>query len=412
MYKDETIHIIGAGIAGLMLGYFLKKKNHPFIIYEKSDRVGGLIHTRKTEWGIIETAANGIMPSEIWDTMMKDLELKTLSYSPSAKNRYIYKEGVAQKFVPPIAKLLSFLTKSFYKKSKTYETIADFGNEYFGSKFTQEVIEPALGGIYAAKASELSLELILPEIYNVLDQQKNLGVALIKKIGGMAGAKGTQSFEGGMQAWIDRLADYLKDHIQLNYELEKLENFKNYIFCTPAYVTRSYFAEVPSIYSSLSFVFYQKIISVKVFFKKSDIRNFDEGFGVLFPRLVNIHSLGILYNHCIFNENFAPDIASFTCIINPDFYNIFSKKTDQEIFTIVRQDLLKYISQVPDQCLQMQVDRIPNAIPLYSPSLASSLHSLRNDFSHLDGLGIFGNYTGVISIRNMAESAKAFADSL
>lgn len=395
-----------------MLGYFLKKRNHPFVIYEKADRVGGLIHTKQTALGSIETAANGIMPSAIWDTMMQDLELQTLPYSQSAKNRYIYNDGVAKKFTPPIGKMLSFLTKSFYKKSHAHETIADFGNQYFGAKFTQEVIEPALGGIYAAKASELSLELILPDIYHVLDQHKNLGVALLQKIGAMSSPKGTISFEGGMQTWIDRLAHFLKDDIRLNYELDKLENFKNYIFCTPAYVTRSFFAEAPSIYSNLSFIFYQKIISVKVFFKKEELQNLEEGFGVLFPRHAHIHSLGILYNHCIFNKNFAPDIASFTCIINPDFYNIFSKKSDAEIFEIVRKDMLKYIQKVPEKYLALQVDRIPQAIPLYSPSLARSLHSLREDFSHLDGLGIFGNYTGAISIRNMAESAKAFADSL
>ena len=66
---------------------------------------------------------------------------------------------------------------------------------------------------------------------------------------------------------------------------------------------------------------------------------------------------------------------------------------------------------VPDY-LELIVDKYPYAIPLYSVTLSNHLNQLKDDFAHLDGLGIFGNYTGKLSIRNMAESAHTFVESI
>jgi protoporphyrinogen oxidase len=49
----KTVHIYGAGIAGLLMAYQLKKKAIPFKIYESEKRVGGKIQTRITEFGLI-----------------------------------------------------------------------------------------------------------------------------------------------------------------------------------------------------------------------------------------------------------------------------------------------------------------------------------------------------------------------
>lgn len=38
--KNQSIVVVGAGIAGLTAAYFLKQKGHHPVVLEKSDRVG------------------------------------------------------------------------------------------------------------------------------------------------------------------------------------------------------------------------------------------------------------------------------------------------------------------------------------------------------------------------------------
>ena len=45
--NDRHIHILGAGSAGLAVGYYAKKKGLPFTIYEASNRIGGNAITLK-----------------------------------------------------------------------------------------------------------------------------------------------------------------------------------------------------------------------------------------------------------------------------------------------------------------------------------------------------------------------------
>jgi hypothetical protein len=51
-----------------------------------------------------------------------------------------------------------------------------------------------------------------------------------------------------------------------------------------------------------------------------------------------------------------------------------------------------------------------NGIPLYSPQLNQQLQQIKKDMLHMDGMAIFGNYTGAISLRAMAESASMFVN--
>lgn len=70
MKQDERIIIVGSGLSGLTLAYFLAKKNIETTILEASSRIGGRIQTLK---GTLET------PLELGATWFSDMHLNLLS---------------------------------------------------------------------------------------------------------------------------------------------------------------------------------------------------------------------------------------------------------------------------------------------------------------------------------------------
>ena len=49
---QRHVTIWGAGFSGLILGYFLKDQGYSVTIYEKSNRIGGKIQTKRTGAGL------------------------------------------------------------------------------------------------------------------------------------------------------------------------------------------------------------------------------------------------------------------------------------------------------------------------------------------------------------------------
>lgn len=47
--KTKSYIIVGAGISGLLLGYYFKKANISFKIVEQANQVGGILQTEKSD---------------------------------------------------------------------------------------------------------------------------------------------------------------------------------------------------------------------------------------------------------------------------------------------------------------------------------------------------------------------------
>ena len=109
MSRNPFLHILGAGPAGLSIGYYAKKKNIPFIINERSNQVGGNCRTIKNGDFKFDTGAHRFhdkIPSvnqEIKELMVDEL---LIVKSPSK----IYKDGTMIDFPINFSSLLQSLS--------------------------------------------------------------------------------------------------------------------------------------------------------------------------------------------------------------------------------------------------------------------------------------------------------------
>ncbi len=414
--KDKTYIIIGAGVAGLMTGYFFKKAGISFKIIEKTDRAGGLLQSHQLKNGIAEQAANGFLWNREIEQMAQDLGLELITPNKEASGRFLVRDRELFRYPLSMSETLSLIGGLFVAHNNTFETIEEFGKKQFGDAIANQMLEPAFAGIYGASISQLSFPGAMTKVANVLNSGNRLPMALIRSRGERSredstgkGGSGTHSFKNGIGELTIKLAEYLKENILYNTDGLQFNTPDNHLIITaPAYVAKDFFTG--EVHDILNAVQYLPLHTSTFIFKKSDFKTFKEGFGCLIPRNEDLPTLGVLFNSCIFPNRVVDEEEhiSLTCMLRDEEDVLYSKMTDEEIKDIHCSDLneLFGLEAAP---IEYKVFKWENAIPLYSPELYNNWFTLnyflKNKYPNIN---LFGNYTGEIAIRGMAQSLGKF----
>ncbi len=398
LIKDKPVHIWGAGVSGLVLAYYLKKVGYKVSVYEKSDRAGGKIGTKKTPYGPVEQAANALFLSPDALELLDELKLSPISSALKLK-RHLYING---KYTSPLSlKLITKLLMGWNKKipKLASPTVEEFLLPFLGQGLIDHLVSPSLGGIYASEARELDMESLFPEEIHA----KTYGEFLLnikkrlKKNRGMR-IKGSVSFEGGMQRFIDALTENLKENIQLNYSSPFILQ-ENTIICTDA-TAASELLSGTNYSHELKKITYKKLSTTTVYLKEK-IQSLKESFGVLIPRDQKINSIGILSNKDIFPFNYQ-EYSSYT-FISPEIDELKEK---------IISDLSIMAPEIkPSDFIFAESKLYPQALPLYNKDRREAVNSLHELAKNQAGLVLFGNYVAGISLREMITAAKNFSQS-
>lgn len=401
--QDKSVNIWGAGFSGLVLGYYLKELGYKVTIFERSHKVGGKIHTKKTPNGLVETGPNALYMNADGMDLLKHLKLTPLPASKKLK-RFLMINGKLQR--PMQLSVLSKIALNAHKKPPLISdglTVADFFRPLIGEANIQNFLSPALGGIYATPAENLHFKSVFHDLSSVaqFDSYWDMfGLLLkIKKTKPRLEISGSVSFEGGMQTFINRLAEHLSAEIKLGHK----ESFKikgNTIICTDALAAAELLKELrPEFSTELSRIKYQPLCSTTVF-TKHEIKPIQKAFGVLMPLNNGVNSIGILNNKAIFPAN-NENVYSYTFISR-------NKCTEKQI----KEDIKSIAPSFnPEDIEHMEVNHWDTAIPVYDIQRHLSIKKLHLLGKKEENLAIFGNYVAGISLREMISAAKDFAQN-
>jgi protoporphyrinogen oxidase len=386
--KNGPIHIFGGGICGLLFGYYLKKNNISFELHEKEKRVGGKISSTQSEDGLIESAANAIYSSPELLELLSDLEIDYLLPTPDLK-KLIYRNKRARTFPLTIIEVLKIIPKLFRKipHERFNISVYDFFKPLVGEKVCDEVLSCAFNGIYATPIKELHFKSVFSS--NIKAKTYLSFFLELKKNKPNNFKPKSISFDTGLQALINRLHEYLKDHIVLNSK-QTISLHQNAIICTDANdaatLIRSTHKDLANLLSTIS---YTRLNTTTVFAKEK-LDYLEDSFGVLYPYSED-KALGIINNKAIFKNR----------VNNPNLYNytIISKSLD---YKLDGQQISSYKQTVWDK-----------AFPIYNFERYNTIKQLRVElFNHPSRLAIFGNYVDGISIREMLKHTKTFCENL
>ncbi|MEO8078868.1 MAG: protoporphyrinogen oxidase [Acidobacteriota bacterium] len=181
-----SVIIIGGGITGLAAAYELSVRGVPFQLLEASSRLGGLIHTDRSDGYIIEAGAESILvqkpaaldlceavglgPQLISSTpprtafVLKRGRLFPLP-SPSVLGIPLTWSGVAgYDLLPRLGRARLALEPWMPRGGHDDESVAAFFRRRFGAATVGLVAEPLLGGIHAGRIDTLSIRSLFPRL--------------------------------------------------------------------------------------------------------------------------------------------------------------------------------------------------------------------------------------------------------
>jgi oxygen-dependent protoporphyrinogen oxidase len=382
--------VIGAGLSGLAAAWHLADRGLAVTVIEQASQPGGLIRTRHTEHGIVETGANAFVSDDRVVAWFRRLDLHPINPMPSSRRRYIYRDGRPRRWPLSVTESVSCaarlaaaaLTRSM--PARAGETIADWGDRVAGAAATRWLLEPAMQGIYATPADQLSARAIF-------DGRKK-------------GPRQLVSPHAGMGQFVASLYQHLHDRgvvFQFDQKAERIEDRIPTVVCTPAAAAARLIApHAPRVSQAIAAVRTAPLTTVTMFFAPhpDDVR----GFGILFPAGAGVAALGVLYNTEIFAGR-GP-ARSETWIVG-DRQTGMTAWDDSRLLAALARDRAAVTGRtVPP--LSTHITRWPHAIPVYDDAIlgvAAALESLP------PWLGVSGNYLGRIGVAALLQQAEAAA---
>jgi oxygen-dependent protoporphyrinogen oxidase len=449
----KKVVILGAGISGLALLWFLKQKYQDsvdFTILEQKKNAGGWIKTIQAQGFLFDlgcrscrTSGNGIKTLELIESL--NLEAKVITANPDAKKRYIYINQRLECFPNGIYSFLkSTLTKGLIKavckdlffKSKTKkskegdESIHEFITRRFSKEMAENLFDPLTSGIYAGNIKKLSLKACFPTLAHYEDNYGSVvkGMIFDKKTDVPSSpfvkfvkSMGIFSFKDGMQTLTDCLSNRLKQHIIYDVKINTLEfyeektriNFEDgsiidadHVFSTiPAHCLHSLVQE-PNLSQALCQFQSASVATVSFGFKRAVLK--PKGFGYLIPSKEKEEILGVVFDSSVFKEhNSIPNMTRITVMIGGAHFTHFDSYSKEDFHQMALKAISKHlnINEIPDF---HHVELFLNAIPQYligHSNRVKRMEALRPAHFKILGSSFYG-----VSVNDCIAQAKLFAN--
>ena len=445
------IAIIGGGLTGLTLAYYLQQAGVAYDLFEASERPGGNLHSPQDLAGYqLEAGPNSLLLSSELDELLTELGLQDAiqEAAPVSQHRYVLRHGAYQALPASPPKLL---TSSFFSlKTKLRllgevlrrpappvpgETIAAFFERHFGSEVVDYAVNPFVAGIYAGDPRELLLALTFPQLAALETQYGSVlrGFAASQK-GKTGTRRRTITLRGGVQTLTDALAARLTHYhlgqavsaigkeqlamrnAQLGASAYQLTinnqpaplTYSHLALAVPAYAAAELLRPLhPAAAAALAAVRYPPMTLVYSAYDRAAVAHPLAGFGALHPPGEGTYAAGAIWTSSLFPDRAPAGQVLFTSFVGGVPFAQQAQAPESEQLAAVDAELrqLYGISQPPRWQGRYYW---PASIPQFDAQLAAARAAMAPLAS--DGLVGVANWAVGVSVPDCIKHAKALAE--
>lgn len=150
--------IIGGGIAGLAAAYELTRRGVPFVLFEASPRLGGIVRTEYDGDLVIDAGPDGFLARKrAAIDLCRELGIddRIVAANPP-RTAFILRGGKLHPIKTAVGSYLG-------REPDGDESIASYFERRYGSEAVDHYAEPLLAGIHAGDVQRLSIRALFPE---------------------------------------------------------------------------------------------------------------------------------------------------------------------------------------------------------------------------------------------------------
>jgi oxygen-dependent protoporphyrinogen oxidase len=416
----REVTIVGAGIAGMLAAYQLDKQGYIVTLLESKERAGGLISTRRTEYGIAETAAHSLLAAPAVRELCRELGVELLEVRKESRARFIVRDGKLRKFPLSFGETVSAFNRAAFARAENHvdaQTLEGWGRKHLGDAALQYLLTPFVRGIYGVQPGELGVAAAFPSL--LIEPDSTLLGTMLRKTFKRSQATNGNKEKGskrmvaplkGMGDLVEKLERQLErklgERFRRGVRVDGLPDAPNLILATPSYAAAGLLtAEAPELSRMLLDVQYTPLVTVTAFVSRESFTREIKGVGALVPAGEPRKCLGILFTSSSFEGRVFDEsrYASFTTLLGGTSQPEWVSASNEEIGQAVREELATLLG-IEGEPLELVITRWPHAIPQYSTDLPKLWNAAREGWCAQPGRILFGNYTGQVSLRGMIES--------
>jgi oxygen-dependent protoporphyrinogen oxidase len=428
-----AVAIVGGGIAGLTAALRLKRRGARVVVYEASDRVGGVIRTERRDGFLAELGPNSFSSlSPSLRTLFTEVGVASsvLPASPAARVRYVVRKNkllpvplspqdvLTTRLLSNTAKLAVFGEPLVEEgDSPVEESIATFVRRRFNQEVLDYIATPFVGGIFAGDPEQLSVRHALPTIYGLERSHGSVvrafaGMLRARKRDEEAGAADTAgmiTFRQGLQELSEALARELHAEIRLRAPVTQLragpkgwtvgaafqqaELYDAVVYAAPAHCMDDLSLDFPGgdRLKTLSSITHPPVGVLALGFHREDVAHPLDGFGFLAPEVERRNVLGVIFSSTLFAGRAPAGHVLLTAFVggvrNPDLAN-----ADVPTITARVQDDLRTLLGAKGEPTFRAFHLWPKAIPQYDLTYGRFKDIMDEGERRNPGLALAGSY--------------------
>ncbi len=469
----RKIAVIGGGISGLSAAWYLQRHEQLEVhLFEKAARLGGVIETIYDGPYLIEKGADNfatLIPDAL--DLSRELGLDDQLLHPNEDHRLarvvcrgkLYPIPTGFSLMQPTrldailatgvlswAGKLRLLSEYFVPRrtSSADESLQDFAIRRLGLEAFERLVEPIVGGIFTARADQLSMQAAMPQFVAMEKQYGGLIRAFLKtqkktspkssnaEMGSAASRRASgarydqfRAPRAGMQWWIDGITKAL-DRVTFHRDCQivRMEPRANDWLLTDAQ-GREHLAEgvlltTPAPIAAklidtfdreaaqdLQRIEYASSAVVVLVVRKDQLRPEDLCFGVVVPQVEKRRCVAISFT----SEKYpgrAPEGEVFLRVFiggaaQPELY----ARSDDELIEIAKEETRDLLG-LKEPPIASRVVRWPNAMPQYAVGHVELVDRVRRSLMAFPSLQLAGNAYEGVGIPQCIRSAKKAVASL
>jgi oxygen-dependent protoporphyrinogen oxidase len=459
MGQAGRVIVVGAGISGLSVAWWLHRAGMSLTILEKDNLPGGTMRTvHDGEW-LVEAGPNSALETTpLFGEMFEALGIagERCYAHESSGNRYILRDGRLNALPMSLGAFLTsrlwsiggklrLLREPFVGRAVEEETIADFVRRRLGGEFLDYAINPFVAGVYAGNPEQLSVRAAFPKLYALEEKYGGLITGMLR------GAKERKqraetakdrakmfSFLQGMQTFPDAIGRELAGAVQLNCEVRSIKrnaaklgtnnggsNFvvsyqsnggmrqlgaEFLVLAVPSYhasrLVHDFSARLATL---LDGVYYPPVAEVFLGFRTGQCGIPLNGFGYLVPEKEGRKILGTIWSSSLFPDRAPKDHIALTTFVGGSRQPELAALDHEALVEMVVSEL-RSIMAITGEPVFVKAMRWDKAIPQYS----LGYHKLYEEIDRLEssnpGFFICSNYRGGIAVGDCVMNARRIAD--